>query len=122
MKRILALCLIFSSAAAAAQPTPEPVPTSTSAAPACDRECLRGKVTEVLYALVEHDIGKLDVAPTLRVTEDGVEKPLAQVGLVRSVTRLRGYRQDIIDARAGEVVAGVMVEESGAPVILAVRV
>ena len=122
MKRILALCLIFSSAAAAAQPTPEPVPTSTSAAQACDRECLRGKVTEVLYALVEHDIGKLDVAPTLRVTEDGVEKPLAQVGLVRSVTRLRGYRQDIIDARAGEVVAGVMVEESGAPVILAVRV
>jgi hypothetical protein len=36
------------------------------------------------------------------VTEDGVEKPLAQVGLVRTVTRLRGYRQDIsTSARAG---------------------
>ena len=89
---------------------------------ACDRECLRGKITEVLYALVEHDASKLAVAGNLRVTEDGVEKPLAQVGLVRSVTRLRGYRQDIIDERAGQAVAGVMVEEAGAPIILAVRV
>ncbi|HEY6814383.1 MAG TPA: hypothetical protein VI168_02475, partial [Croceibacterium sp.] len=91
-------------------------------AAACDRECLRGKITEVLYALVGHDTGKLAVADGLRVTEDGIEKPLAQVGLVRTVTRLRGYRQDVIDERAGEAVAGVMVEESGAPVILAVRV
>ena len=59
---------------------------------------------------------------TLRVTEDAVEKPLDKVGLVRSVTKLRGYRQDILDERAGQAVAGVMVEESGAPVILVVRV
>jgi hypothetical protein len=45
----------------------------------------------------------------------------AQVGLVRSVTKLRGYRQDILDERAGQAVAGVMVEEAGAPVILVVR-
>jgi hypothetical protein len=38
-------------------------------APSCDRECLRGTVTQVLYALVEHDMSKL-----------------------------RGYRQDIIVA------------------------
>jgi hypothetical protein len=119
MKSILALCLILSSATAlAAQPTPAPATTT----PACDRECLRGKITEVLYALVEHDAGKLAVAPTLRVTEDAVEKPLAQVGLVRSVTKLRGYRQDIIDERTGQAVAGVMVEEAGAPIILVVRV
>jgi hypothetical protein len=119
MKSVLALCLIlWSSAALAAQPTRAPA----NAAPACDRECLRGKITEVLYALVEHDVGKLAVAPTLRVTEDAVEKPLDKVGLVRSVTKLRGYRQDILDERAGQAVAGVMVEESGAPVILVVRV
>lgn len=120
MKRILALCLILwsSAAVAAAQPARAPA----NAAPACDRECLRGKITEVLYALVEHDVGKLAVGPTLRVTEDGVEKPLAKVGLVRSVTKLRGYRQDILDERAGQAVAGVIVEESGAPVILVVRV
>lgn len=119
MKSILALCLVlWSSTTLAAQPATAPA----SAAPTCDRECLRGKVSEVLYALTEHDVGKLAVAPGLRVTEDAVEKPLAQVGLVRTVTKLRGYRQDIIDERAGQAVAGVMVEESGAPIILVVRV
>jgi hypothetical protein len=96
--------------------------SSPAAAADCDRECLRGKVSEVLYALAGHDTSKLAVASNLRVTEDGVEKPLAQVGLVRSVTKLRGYRQDIIDEPAGQAVAGAMVEESGAPILLVVRV
>jgi hypothetical protein len=90
-------------------------------AAACDRECLRGKVTQLLYALVKHDVKGLPVADTLRVTEDAVQKPLAQVGLVKSVTGLRGFRQDIIDERAGVAGADVMVEESGAPVMLVVR-
>jgi hypothetical protein len=118
MKSALALCLILWSSAAAAQPIRAPA----SAAAACDRACLGGKITEVVYALVEHDVSKLAVAPNLRVTEDGVDKPLAKVGLVRSVTKLRGYRQDILDERAGQAVAGVMVEESGAPILLVVRV
>jgi hypothetical protein len=87
----------------------------------CDRECLRGKVTQLLYALVKHDVTGLPVASTLRVTEDAVEKPLAKVGLVGTVTRLRGFRQDIIDERAGVAAAQVMVEETGAPVMLVVR-
>jgi hypothetical protein len=87
----------------------------------CDRECLRSKVTQVLYALVKHDIKGLPVAPNVRVTEDAVEKPLDRVALVTSVTALRGYRQDFIDERAGVVGAHVMVEESGAPVMLVVR-
>jgi hypothetical protein len=96
--------------------------TSAQRAPAvCDRECLRGKVTQLLYALVKHDISGLPVAPTLRVTEDAVEKPLAKVGLVGTVTRLRGFRQDIIDERAGVAGAHVVVEERGAPVLLVVR-
>ena len=87
----------------------------------CDRECLRGKVTELLHALLKHDVNALPVADTLRVTEDAVEKPLAKVGLVGTVTRLRGFRQDIIDERTGVVGAHVVVEESGAPVLLVVR-
>src|SRR5262249_33383692 len=67
----------------------------------CDRECLRGKVTQLLYAFVKHDVSGLPVANTLRVTEDAVEKPLAKVGLISTVTRLRGFRQDIIDERSG---------------------
>jgi len=87
----------------------------------CDRECLRGKVTQLLYAFVKHDVNGLPVADTLRVTEDAVEKPLAKVGLVNTVTRLRGFRQDFIDERAGVAGAHVIVEESGTPVLLVVR-
>jgi hypothetical protein len=90
-------------------------------AASCDRECLRGKVTQLLYGLVKHDVSGLPVADTLRVTEDAVEKPLAKVGLVGTVTRLRGFRQDIIDERAGVAAALVVVEETGAPVLLVAR-
>jgi hypothetical protein len=87
----------------------------------CDRECLRGKVTQLLYAFVKHDVSGLPVANTVRVTEDAVEKPLAKVGLISTVTRLRGFRQDIIDERSGVAGADVVVEESGAPMLLVVR-
>ena len=89
---------------------------------ACDRECLRGKVSELLYAFVKHDVSKLQVAPTLRVTEDAIAKPLAEVSLVNSVTGLAGYRQDIIDERAGVAGAHVIVKEGDASMLLVVRV
>lgn len=113
-----AVCLVFLSSGAIAATKAKP---SAAAPPSCDRECLRSSVSEVLYGFVEHDVSKLPVAANVRVTEDGVEKALDKVALVRSVTKLRGYRQDIIDERAGVAVAGVMVEESGAPVMLVVR-
>lgn len=87
----------------------------------CDRECLRGAMTAFLHALVENDTSGLAIAGTVRVTEDAIEKPLAQLGLLRTVTGLSGYRQDIIDERAGMAGADVVVEESGAPVLLVVR-
>jgi hypothetical protein len=108
---LLLVCCAWGAAVNAAQP----------AAASCDRECLRGKVTQLLHALVKHDVSVLPVADTLRVTEDAVEKPLAKVGLVGSVTRLRGFRQDIIDERAGVAAALVVVEETGAPVLLVAR-
>jgi hypothetical protein len=94
---------------------------SASAATACDRECLRGTMTTFLYALLEHDASKVPVADGVRVTEDGIEKPLARLSLLNTVTRLRGYRQDILDERAGMAGADVIVEEVGAPVLLVVR-
>jgi hypothetical protein len=108
---LLLICCAWAATASAAQP----------ATTACDRECLRGKVTQLLSALLKHDVRDLPVAPALRVTEDAVEKPLAKVGLVATVTRLRGFRQDIIDERAGVGGADVVVEETGAPVLLVVR-
>ena len=59
---------------------------------------------------------------TLRVTEDADDKELKDVGLVRSVTALQGFRQDFIDERMGVVGAHIMVEESGAPIMLVVRI
>jgi hypothetical protein len=110
---LILVCCAWGGAAYAAQ---------QRATTTCDRECLRGTVTQLLSALVKHDVSGLPVADTLRVTEDAVEKPLAKVGLVGTVTRLRGFRQDIIDERAGVAGAHVVVEESGAPVLLVVRV
>src|SRR5215212_7434040 len=109
---LLLACCAWGAAAHAQQP---------AATAGCDRECLRGKVTQLLHALVKHDVNAVPVAATLRVTEDAVEKPLAKVGLVGTVTRLRGFRQDIIDERAGVAGAHVVAEESGAPVLLVVR-
>ena len=82
---------------------------------------MRSTLTTFLYALIKHDASSLPVAATVRVTEDGIEKPLANLGLVRTVTRLRGYRQDVLDERAGMAGTAVVVEEVGAPVLLVVR-
>jgi hypothetical protein len=112
-RTIAGLLLVCSAWGAAAN--------AQGASAACDRECLRGKVTQLLHALVKHDVSGLPVAATMRVTEDAVEKPLARVGLVNTVTRLRGFRQDIIDERGGVAASLVVVEETGAPVLLVVR-
>jgi hypothetical protein len=95
--------------------------TASAASAPCDRECLRGTMTTFLYALVRHDSKRVPVADNVRVTEDAVEKPLAKVGLFNTVTKLRGFRQDILDERAGMAGADVIVEEVGAPVMLVVR-
>ena len=110
---LLACCVVTAPATAAQR---------AAAADGCDRECLRGQVTQLLSALVKHDVSGVPVADTVHVTEDAVDKPLAKVGLVTSVTRLRGFRQDIIDERAGVAASQVVVEEVGAPVLLVVRV
>jgi len=119
MKKLTALCLILLACASTVQAASKK--PASAPAPSCDRECLRGMLTTSLYALLKHDVSGLPVADTLRVTEDAVEKPLAKVGLVGTVTRLRGFRQDIIDERAGVAGAHVVVEETGAPVLLVVR-
>ena len=43
---LLLVCCAWSAAAHAAQ----------AATPTCDRECLRGTVTQLLYALLKHDV------------------------------------------------------------------
>lgn len=87
---------------------------------ACDRECLRGHITRYLYALADNDSSGLAIAKIPRYTENGKEQVLGK-GLWRSVTKLRDYRQDFIDEQTGMVGAYVVVEESGAPTLLVLR-
>jgi hypothetical protein len=110
------LAIFAAGTTPAAQPNRAPAPTP------CDRDCLKRHVTQLLTAFVKHDVSTLPIAPNLRVTEDAVEKPLKSVGLVTSVTGLRGYRQDIIDERAQVAGAHVMVDKGAAPAMLVVRV
>jgi hypothetical protein len=115
MKKLILGALLFAgfiASATAAQPS----------ATSCDRECLRSHITQILWSFVRHDVSKLPVASTLRVTEDADVKALKDVALIRSITALRGFRQDFIDERMGVAGAHVMVEESGAPIMLVVRI
>lgn len=121
MKKLTSLCLILLVCTSAVQAASKPAKPAPAPAPSCDRECLRSLLTTTLYSFLRHDTSRLPVSDKLRVTEDAIEKPLAKVGLVRTVTRLRGYRQDFLDERGGMATAAAVVEEVGAPVMLVVR-
>ena len=87
----------------------------------CDRECLRGFATQYLDALVAHKPAGLPVAANVRFTEDTVETKLGDSPLWKNATRLRPYRLDILDVRQGVAASLVILEESGSPVMLMLR-
>ena len=113
MKRVfgLALLLLLFAIDSSAQ---------APAAGSCDRECLKGFITQYLNAMIAHNPGSLPTAPTARFTEDTVTMPLGE-GLWKNISKLRTYRQDFIDVREGVAASHVVVEEAGKPVMLALR-
>ena len=94
--------------------------TARGAAENCDRECLRGFITQYLNAMIAHNPAALPLDSKVRFTEDTVEMRLGE-GLWKNASGVRPYRQDILDARQGTAAAFVIVEESGAPVMLVLR-
>jgi hypothetical protein len=88
---------------------------------ACDRECLGGFVTQYLNALVAHSPDSLPRARDVRFTEDTVQAKLGSTPFWRDASRLLPYRLDILDVRQGVAASQVIVEESGAPVMLMLR-
>jgi hypothetical protein len=86
----------------------------------CDRECLRGFITQYLNAMVAHNPKSLPLAADVRFTEDTKTLPLGE-GLWKGASGLRTYRQDFLDVREGMAAAHVIVEEGGNPVMLALR-
>jgi hypothetical protein len=91
-----------------------------AAAGDCDRECLRGLITQYLDALIAHNPGALPLSSTVRFTEDTSEMKLGD-GLWKNATKIRAYRHDILDVRQGVAASQVIVEEAGSPVMLMLR-
>jgi hypothetical protein len=87
---------------------------------ACDRECLRGLITQYLNAMVAHDPKSLPLATGARFTEDTKTLTLGE-GLWKNASGLRSYRQDFLDVREGQAATHVIVEEGGNPAMLALR-
>src|SRR5262245_29143585 len=86
----------------------------------CDRECLRGFITDYLNAMVAHTPQSLPLAAGARFTEDTKTLALGE-GLWKGASKLRSYRQDFLDVREGMAATYVIVEENGNLVMLAVR-
>ena len=86
----------------------------------CDRECLRGIVTQYLDAMVAHKPEALPTAPNVRFTEDTQTLKLGE-GLWKNASKITSYRQDFLDVREGVTVSHVVVEEGGMPVLLVLR-
>lgn len=86
----------------------------------CDRDCLRGFITQYLDAMVAHKPSSLPVAANARFTEDTKTLKLGE-GLWKDSTGLGKYRQDILDVRQGVAASQVIAEENGMPVMLVLR-
>ena len=86
----------------------------------CDRECLKGFITQYLNAMVAHNPKALTLAPNTRFTENTKTMPLGE-GLWKEASGLRSYRQDFLEVRDGQAASHVIVEANGNPIMLAVR-
>ena len=93
---------------------------SKSSGVACDRECLSIFITQYLNAMTAHRPKSLPVAANVKFTEDSKEIKLGE-GLWKSVTRLTGYRRDILDVQQGVAVSFLVVEEDQSPVLFVMR-
>jgi len=86
----------------------------------CDRECLRSVITQYLNAMVAHNPATLPVSDKMRFTENTETMKLGE-GLWKNASGIGTYRQDILDVRQGVAASQVIVEESGTPVMLMLR-
>jgi hypothetical protein len=111
MKRALTLSLLLLSSSAG---------TYAQRPSNCDRQCLRGFVTQYLNAMIAHKPGALESAPNVRFTENTQVLKLGE-GLWTKASAIRTYRQDFLDEREGVTVSLIVAEEGGMPVLFTLR-
>ncbi len=90
------------------------------AATPCDRECLRGIMTQYLNAVIANDPNKLPLAKTVRFTENCVDAKLGY-GIWKTASALTSYRIDMMDVPQGVVGTHSVIEEGKNTVLLLVR-
>lgn len=86
----------------------------------CDRECLKGFVTQYLDALVAQTPESLPVAANAKFTEDCKEIKIGE-GLWKNKISLTDYRRDILDVKEGVAVSFLVIEEKDTPVFFVMR-
>jgi hypothetical protein len=91
-----------------------------NAASSCDRECLRGIMTQYLNAVIAHNPKSLPVAQNVRFTENCVDAKLGD-GIWKTASKLTEYRMDIMDVKQGVVGTHSVIEEGKNTVLLLVR-
>src|SRR5688572_2159431 len=95
-------------------------PIAAQGAAECDRSCLAGVMTAYLDSLVAHDAKAAPLAASARFTEDAKELAESE-GLWKTATKIRPFRTDFLDPATGTAATHAVIEESGAPVLLAAR-
>ena len=109
MKRVLIACLLILNARSflAAQTS-----AICNMGNISGRTCLTAMLDMYLKAMSIHKPAALQVSPSVKFTEDGVEKKLGE-GLWKTFSRFRGAPTGIVvDVRQGVVVAFDVVEEN----------
>jgi hypothetical protein len=94
--------------------------TTGTASETCDRECLKGFITQYLNALIAQKPESLSTASTVKFTENCKQINLGQ-GLWTKTLTLSQYRLDFIDVRQGGAVAFAVLTSGSTNYLLAVR-
>jgi len=94
---------------------------SAALAADCDRECLKGFITQYVDALAARNPKALPVTDNVKFTEDSDEKKLGEGTMWTSFTKLTDYRRDIIDVKQGVAVSFMVVEGGDTPPLFVIR-
>lgn len=87
----------------------------------CDRECLRRALMRYMNAVVDNAPEDAGIIVGFRQTENAVVKPVG-AGTWQSVTALGAIQRQFLDPVSGQAAYFGLVEESGEPAIVSVRI
>jgi hypothetical protein len=86
----------------------------------CDQHCLHTMADRYLAALVKHDASQLPLAKNVKFTENGRALKVNE-GLWKGAARIETFREHFADPSTGNALIVAVLDESGAPAILAAR-